>query len=171
MTTNRMGLEKALSDERLKLFIRQPLDNGLTRGEQMELVREALARRKASKEVYGYVNKAVFEMTGSVGLSNDHEHCADSPSYIPLYAAPPLQAVTVPDGWQLMPTELTSVMRNAWDSAQNGDDDNLNMQNAYRAMIAASPSVKNEPQSPNYSSISSYVIYYTRNGLCMSHFD
>ena len=97
MTTNRMGLEKALSDERLKLFIRQPLDNGLTRGEQMELVREALARRKASKEVYGYVNKAVFEMTGSVGLSNDHEHCADSPSYIPLYAAPPLQAVTVPD--------------------------------------------------------------------------
>ncbi|WP_413499222.1 hypothetical protein [Buttiauxella gaviniae] len=114
MTTNR-GLEQTLSDERLELFISKPLDNGLTRGEQMELAREALARRKASKEVYGYVNKAVFEMTGSVGLSNDHEHCADSPSYIPLYAAPPLQAVTVPDGTtddeRLMEIEGISVVK------------------------------------------------------------
>lgn len=51
MNTNSMGLEQStLSDERLELFIRQPLDNGLTRGEQMELAREAMARRKASKE-------------------------------------------------------------------------------------------------------------------------
>jgi hypothetical protein len=59
--------------------------------------------------------------------------------------APPLKAVTVPDGWKLVPTELTDVMRDAWDSAPNGEDDDLNMQNAFRAMIAAAPKFTNEP--------------------------
>lgn len=33
----------AITKERIKLFIKNPLDNGLTRGEQMELARIALA--------------------------------------------------------------------------------------------------------------------------------
>lgn len=45
-----------------------------------------------------------------------------------------------PDGYKLVPTELTKAMRDAWDSAPNGnEDDDVNMCNAYRAMIAAAP--------------------------------
>ena len=45
-----------------------------------------------------------------------------------------------PDGYKLVPTELTKAMRDAWDSAPNGhEDDGVNMCNAYRAMIAAAP--------------------------------
>ena len=106
MTTNRMGLEQALSDERLEMFIRQPIDNGLTRGEQMELVREALSRRKASKEPVAYADPIALQ-----GFSNFRKHPgsdiiirgrewmwakADS-GLLPLYAAPPLQAGKVPD--------------------------------------------------------------------------
>lgn len=45
----------------------------------------------------------------------------------------------IPDGWQLVPVELTPDMRAAWDLAPNTDDDDHNMQAAYRAMIAAAP--------------------------------
>lgn len=45
-----------------------------------------------------------------------------------------------PDGYKLVPTELTKAMRDAWDSAPNGhEDDDVNICNAYRAMIAAAP--------------------------------
>lgn len=45
-----------------------------------------------------------------------------------------------PDGYKLVPTEITRAMRDAWDSAPNGhEDDDVNMCNAYRAMIAAAP--------------------------------
>ncbi|HFI9561789.1 TPA: hypothetical protein ACMVL8_004463, partial [Yersinia enterocolitica] len=45
-----------------------------------------------------------------------------------------------PDGYKLVPTEITKAMRDAWDSAPNGhEDDDVNMCNAYRAMIAAAP--------------------------------
>ncbi|HHH0563687.1 TPA: hypothetical protein ACPZOD_004495, partial [Yersinia enterocolitica] len=40
-----------------------------------------------------------------------------------------------PDGYKLVPTEITKAMRDAWDSAPNGhEDDDVNMCNAYRAM-------------------------------------
>ncbi|HFN0053774.1 TPA: hypothetical protein ACMY33_001271 [Yersinia enterocolitica] len=45
-----------------------------------------------------------------------------------------------PDGYKLVPAEITKAMRDAWDSAPNGhEDDDVNMCNAYRAMIAAAP--------------------------------
>ena len=44
-----------------------------------------------------------------------------------------------PDGWVMVPAELTQDMRAAWDSAPNTDDDDHNMQAAYRAMITAAP--------------------------------
>ena len=40
----------AITKERIKLFIKNPLDNGLTRGEQMELARIALASLEAEAE-------------------------------------------------------------------------------------------------------------------------
>ncbi len=45
-----------------------------------------------------------------------------------------------PDGYKLVPTEITKAMRDAWDSAPNvHEDDDVNMCNAYRAMLAAAP--------------------------------
>lgn len=145
MTTNRMGLEQedTLTDERIEQFIRQPMDNGLARSEQMELAREIQARREASKEPIVFIrdDDAKSLKSGDVAVMvPNNSYCK-----IPIYAAPPIQAVTVPDGWQLVPVELTDTMRDAWDSAPIGDDDDLNMQNAYRAMIAAAPKFTNEP--------------------------
>lgn len=101
MTTNRMGLEQTLSDERLELFIRQPLDNGLTRGEQMELVREALARRKASKEPVAWKKRGMYDAGKWDSVDPEFVKSPDGwhSDYDPLYAAPPLQDVKVPDGW------------------------------------------------------------------------
>ncbi|HHF9235273.1 TPA: hypothetical protein ACPT76_004841 [Escherichia coli] len=46
------------------------------------------------------------------------------------------------DGWVMVPVELTPDMRAAWDSAPYTDDDDNDMQAAYRAMIAAAPQWK-----------------------------
>lgn len=57
---------------------------------------------------------------------------------------PQLQPVSnpymLPAGWVMVPSELTPCMQDAWDSAPNGnEDDDVNMRNAYRAMIASAP--------------------------------
>ncbi|RWZ12277.1 hypothetical protein EQH56_14615 [Escherichia coli] len=48
----------------------------------------------------------------------------------------------IPDGWVMVPVELTPDMRAAWDSAPYTDDDDNDMQAAYRARIAAAPQWK-----------------------------
>lgn len=48
----------------------------------------------------------------------------------------------IPDGWVMVPVELTPDMRAAWDSAPYTDDDDNDMQAAYRAMIAAAPQLE-----------------------------
>lgn len=48
----------------------------------------------------------------------------------------------IPDGWVMVPVELTPGMRAAWDSAPYTDDDDNDMQAAYRAMIAVAPQWK-----------------------------
>ena len=45
----------------------------------------------------------------------------------------------VEDGWRLVPPALTREMRRAWDTASKSEDDDLEMQYAYQAMIAAAP--------------------------------
>lgn len=51
----------------------------------------------------------------------------------------------IPDGWKLVPVDLTPEMLAAWDSAPNcGDDDTVNMMNAYREMLAAAPEGGND---------------------------
>lgn len=56
----------------------------------------------------------------------------------PLYGPDGVSAV--PPGWMLVPAELTQAMREAWDTAPNGEDDGENMRAGYRAMLAAAPS-------------------------------
>ena len=48
----------------------------------------------------------------------------------------------IQDGWVMVPVELTPDMRAAWDSAPYTDDDDNDMQAAYRAMIAVAPQWK-----------------------------
>lgn len=46
----------------------------------------------------------------------------------------------VQDGWQLVPAVATKAMWAAWDSAPcNNEDDAVNLEAAYRAMLAAAP--------------------------------
>ena len=45
-----------ITKERIELFIKNPLENGLTRGEQMELARIALASWKQSRLCSGLKN-------------------------------------------------------------------------------------------------------------------
>ncbi|HBK8292893.1 TPA: hypothetical protein LNQ15_004260, partial [Salmonella enterica subsp. enterica serovar Typhimurium] len=80
-----------ITKERIELFVKSPLENGLTRGEQMDLARIALASLEA--EPIGYMNR----FTGRV-FSLDEQPGADTDTdvYEPVYAAPP--APVVPDG-------------------------------------------------------------------------
>lgn len=51
-----------------------------------------------------------------------------------------------PDGWQLVPVAATKAMWAAWDSAPcNNDDDAVNLEAAYRAMISAAPKLPVTP--------------------------
>ena len=43
-----------ITTERIELFIKNPLENGLTRGEQMELARIALASLEAEAVVFWF---------------------------------------------------------------------------------------------------------------------
>lgn len=45
-----------ITKERIELFIKNPLENGLTRGEQMELARIALVSLEAEPVVFWFEN-------------------------------------------------------------------------------------------------------------------
>ncbi len=80
----------AITKERIELFIKNPLENGLTRGEQMERARIAMASLDA--EPVRYLNK--FSGT-CVTLEQQPNASDDVAVYIPLYAAQP--ATVVPE--------------------------------------------------------------------------
>lgn len=88
MNTNRMGLEQTLSDERL-----EQISNEAVSAERIAMARELLAYRKASKEPVGYVDSRPAAHGGISWAAN--RLALDRGTK--LYAAPPLQAVTVPD--------------------------------------------------------------------------
>lgn len=76
-----------ITKERIELFIKNPLENGLTRGEQMELARIALASLEA--EAVAYMHHSGQVVT--------REECCDDKIFAicckvetPLYAAPQL---------------------------------------------------------------------------------
>lgn len=126
-----------ITKERIELFVKSPLENGLTRGEQMELARIALASLEA--EPIGYMNR----FTGRV-FSLDEQPGADTDTavYEPVYAAPP--APVVPDGYALVPVEPTDEMiaaaMNCEDVLFNSDESFcVQFGNIYEAMLAAAP--------------------------------
>lgn len=190
----------AITKERVELFIKNPLDNGLTRGEQMELARIALASLEAEPLCYltwhqGF--RAPDDCEEYVVEAKPGDKSCDGTPAFPVYTAPPVpvsvptfekwcelteqkpvgwvrdamkeaydacraamlhsaepvsqayklnaldgNSPVIPDGWVMVPVELTPDMRAAWDSAPYTDDDDNDMQAAYRAMIAAAPQWK-----------------------------
>lgn len=80
----------SITKERIKLFIKNPLDNGLTRGEQMELARIALASLEAEPVAYIFKHPA-----GKLFWALTDESNKEQADVIPVYAAAP--ASVVPD--------------------------------------------------------------------------
>lgn len=126
-----------ITKERIELFVKSPLENGLTRGEQMDLARIALASLEA--EPIGYMNR----FTGRV-FSLDEQPGADTDTdvYEPVYAAPP--APVVPDGYALVPVaptdEMIAAAMNCEDVMFNSDESFcVQFGNIYEAMLAAAP--------------------------------
>lgn len=98
--------------ERLEEFIRQPLENGLTRCEQMELARIALAAKRA---------EPIYQYQSGVCTFDDIEWVWDDcdkgfyEQYDPtrrriVYTTPRLNSPEIPDGWKLVPIEPTLAM-------------------------------------------------------------
>lgn len=79
-----------ITKERIKLFIKNPLDNGLTRGEQMELARIALASLEAGP--VGAFHIAEQQVDGTSDYLKDGEWPIDN-GIIEVYAAPPVPVV------------------------------------------------------------------------------
>ncbi|EHT6490184.1 DUF551 domain-containing protein [Escherichia coli] len=79
-----------ITKERIELFIKSPLENGLTRGEQMELARIALASLEA--EPVGAFHIAEQQVDGTSDYLKDGEWPIDN-GIIEVYAAPPVPVV------------------------------------------------------------------------------
>ncbi|HAV2105649.1 TPA: hypothetical protein JHJ88_001439 [Escherichia coli] len=79
-----------ITKERIELFIKNPLENGLTRGEQMELARIALASLEA--EPVGAFHIAEQQVDGTSDYIKDGEWPIDNGT-IEVYAAPPVLVV------------------------------------------------------------------------------
>lgn len=121
----------AITKERIKLFIKNPLDNGLTRGEQMELARIALASLEAEavmfcisgqnvdSEEHVSTSKAVVDAW--VEEWNQVDGSPGEPLYktMPLYYHAALPAPVVPDDWQLVPKKITLEMECALSKADS----------------------------------------------------
>jgi hypothetical protein len=79
-----------ITKERIELFIKNPLENGLTRGEQMKLARIALASLEAKP--IGAFHIAEQQVDGTSDYLKDGEWPIDN-GIIEVYAAPPVPVV------------------------------------------------------------------------------
>lgn len=79
-----------ITKERIELFIKSPLENGLTRGEQMELARIALASLEAKP--IGAFHIAEQQVDGTSDYLKDGEWPIDN-GIIEVYSAPPVPVV------------------------------------------------------------------------------
>ncbi|APE91266.1 Phage EaA protein [Escherichia coli] len=129
----------AITKERIKLFIKNPLDNGLTRGEQMELARIALASLEAEpvawKVTFTQIDREYNTFTGMYPDKAEverwvrmHKACNFRADITPLYTAQPVPVT--PDGWiscsERMPDKLIPVMvmyedGEMWSAMWNGN--------------------------------------------------
>lgn len=97
-----------ITKERIELFIKNPLENGLTRGEQMELARIALASLEAEpvawKVTFTQIDREYNTFTGMYSDKAEverwvrlHKACNFRADITPLYTAKPVPVTQ--DGW------------------------------------------------------------------------
>jgi len=79
-----------LTKERIEQFIKSPLDNGLTRGEQMEIARQLLASMEQEPVAYMQIDGDEIEYNG-------HNEFSGGGKGVPLYSAPQLPQPAVVD--------------------------------------------------------------------------
>ena len=108
-----------ITKERIELFIKSPLENGLTRGEQMELARIALASLEA--EPVAWTDEEELRDVRKYGFGEifqcPPDKYADPRRVISLYRE--LPAPVVPDDWQLVPKKITLEMECALSKADS----------------------------------------------------
>ncbi|EFN5366519.1 DUF551 domain-containing protein [Escherichia coli] len=129
----------SITKERIELFIKDPLENGLTRGEQMELARIALASLEAEpvawKVTFTQIDREYNTFTGMYSDKAEverwvrlHKACNFRADITPLYTAQ--QVPVTPDGWiscsERMPDKLIPVMvmyedGEMWSAMWNGN--------------------------------------------------
>ncbi|EDS6425180.1 hypothetical protein XS46_000649 [Salmonella enterica subsp. enterica] len=90
-----------ITKERIELFIKNPLENGLTRGEQMELARIVLASLDAEPVAWECGENIILFNPDTVEAYAKRAEISPKP----LFAAPP-----VPDDWVMVPKEPTDEM-------------------------------------------------------------
>ena len=94
-----------ITKERIELFIKNPLENGLTRGEQMELARIALASLEAEPVAY-IIQDSYARSRGEKGILRYFANISDEDineyeiTVTPLYASPP-ETISVPDAMEM----------------------------------------------------------------------
>ncbi|WP_145579332.1 hypothetical protein [Yersinia massiliensis] len=121
--------------ERLEEFIRQPLENGLTRCEQMALARIALAAKRAEPEAWLW-RGAIGEIWTQEKRKADFvkEHCPEL-AVTKFYTTPQLNSPEIPEGWKLLPKEATLAMLTLLGMTGSFES----MQERYANMLAAAP--------------------------------
>ncbi len=108
-----------ITKERIELFIKNPLENGLTRGEQMELARIALASLEAEPVAYIFKHPA-----GKLFWALTDESNKEQPDVIPVYAAPPVPVVPeekpMPNALSMLEREITQLIGDAQEATVTG---------------------------------------------------
>ena len=95
-----------ITKERIELFIKNPVENGLTRGEQMELARIALASLEAEPVAKIIAHYPLGVDVGKQKFVQAIRELPDFGGY--LFAAPPAPIVTEEMYWQDAPVEGSS---------------------------------------------------------------
>ncbi|EFM0479167.1 DUF551 domain-containing protein [Escherichia coli] len=108
-----------ITKERIELFIKNPLENGLTRGEQMELARIALASLEAEPVAYIFKHPA-----GKLFWALTDESNKEQADVIPVYAAPPVPVVPeekpMPNALSMLEREITQLIGDAQEATVTG---------------------------------------------------
>ncbi len=136
--------------ERLEEFIRQPLENGLTRSEQMELARIALAAKRA---------EPVYQYQSGVCTFDDIEWVWDDcdkgfyEQYDPtrrriVYTTPQLNFPVTQKGWTSSdPANAALVMLDRIDTMDSADDDRIEDIKLIIRQLAAATEPQNQQQN------------------------
>ncbi len=99
----------------------------------LSLARIALAAKSAEPVGYAHKNAIKFDLHDTCRL---HEQAGDE-NFIALYTTPQLNSPEIPEGWKLVPIELTAEMAQAAGEAHEGES--YLPYSIYRAMLAAAP--------------------------------